>query len=141
MTYRTTIDIDAPLERVWDVLMDVERWPEWSPTMTSVERLEPGMFRPGSSARIKQPRLPEAIWRVTELVPQKTFTWTSRIRAGSPPSRVTSSPRATRAAPGLAARSTSTGPLALLARIFFSRLTKRYLEQEAQGLKQRCEAG
>src|SRR5690242_2704258 len=51
MTYRTAIDIDAPVERVWEVLMDVERWPDWSPTMTSVERLEPGMLRPGSSAR------------------------------------------------------------------------------------------
>jgi carbon monoxide dehydrogenase subunit G len=140
MTYRTAIDIDAPLERVWSVLMDVERWPEWSPAMTSVERLEPGMFRPGSTARIKQPRLPLAVWRVTELVPQKTFTWTAQARG------VTTVARHTVTA--LEEGGTRTlgevdqyGPLALLARIFFSRVTKRYLRQEAQGLKERCETG
>ena len=140
MTYRTTIDIDAPLERVWDVLMDVERWPDWSPTMTSVERLEPGMFRPGSTARIKQPRLPEAVWRVTELVPQKSFTWSAHSRGVTTVARhiVTA-----REEGGTRARGEidQHGPLALLARIFFSRLTKRYLKQEAQGLKQRCETG
>jgi uncharacterized membrane protein len=32
----TTIDIEAPVEQVWEVLREVERWPEWAPTVTSV---------------------------------------------------------------------------------------------------------
>jgi uncharacterized protein YndB with AHSA1/START domain len=140
MTYRASIDIDAPVERVWDVLMDVERWPDWSPTMTTVERLEPGMFRPGNSARVKQPRLPEAIWRVTAMVPQKSFTWSTRSRGVTTVARhvvAELEEGGTRAGSEI----DQTGPLSLLARAFFSRLTKRYLEQEAQGLKQRCETG
>jgi uncharacterized protein YndB with AHSA1/START domain len=138
MTYRASIDIDAPLERVWDVLMDVERWPDWSPTVTAVERLESGMFRPGSSARVKQPRLPEAIWRVTAMVPQKSFTWSTRSRGVTTVGRHILSGReegGTRAGSEI----DHTGPLSLLALVFFARLTKRYLDQEVQGLKQRCE--
>jgi uncharacterized protein YndB with AHSA1/START domain len=140
VTYRTVIDIDAPVERVWGVLMDVEKWPEWSPAMTSVERLEPGMFRPGSTARIKQPRLPVAVWRVTELVPQKSFTWSAHSRGVTTVARHTVSAREEGGTRTLG-EVDQYGPLALLARIFFSRVTKRYLRQEAQGLKERCETG
>lgn len=28
---QTSIDIDAPPEQVWDVLVDVDRWHEWNP--------------------------------------------------------------------------------------------------------------
>jgi uncharacterized protein YndB with AHSA1/START domain len=140
MTYRTAIDIDAPLERVWEVLVDVERWPDWSPSMTSVERLEPGMFRPGSTARIKQPRLPLAVWRVTELVPQRSFTWSTHSRGVTTVARHTVSAREEGGTRALG-EVDQYGPLALLAKVFFSRMTKRYLKQEALGLKGRCESG
>jgi uncharacterized protein YndB with AHSA1/START domain len=140
MTYRASIDIDAPVERVWDVLMDVERWPDWSPTMTTVKRLESGMFRPGSSARVKQPRLPEAIWRVSVMVPQKSFTWSTRSRGVTTVARHIVAERE-EGGTRVGGEIDQTGPLSLLARVFFSGLTKRYLEQEAQGLKQRCETG
>jgi uncharacterized protein YndB with AHSA1/START domain len=138
MTYRASIDIDAPVERVWDVLMDVEKWPDWSPTMTRVKRLETGMFRPGSSARIKQPKLPEAIWRVSAMVPQRSFTWSTRSRGVTTVARHTVAAREDGGA-RVGGQIDQTGPLSLLAKVFFSGLTKRYLEQEAQGLKKRCE--
>ncbi len=140
MTYRSSIDIDAPVKRVWEALVDVERWPDWSPSLTSVERLEPGMLRPGSSARIQQPRLPLALWRVTELEPEKSFTWTSHSRGVTTVARHTLTAReegGTRALGEI----DQYGPLALLAKVFYSRLIKSYLKQEAQGLKQRCERG
>lgn len=140
MTYRTAIDIDAPVERVWSVLTDVERWPDWSPTMTSVERLEPGMFRPGSTARIKQPGLPEAVWRVTELVPQRSFTWSAHSRGVTTVARHRIAARE-EGGTRVLNEVDQHGPLALLGRLFFSRMTKRYLKQEARGLKDRCEMG
>ncbi len=40
---RTTTDIDAPVERVWKLLSDFERWGEWNPVIPSVRgRLEAG---------------------------------------------------------------------------------------------------
>ncbi|HEX4019019.1 MAG TPA: SRPBCC family protein [Frankiaceae bacterium] len=140
MTYRASIVIEAPVERVWNVLMDVEKWPDWSPTMTSVKRLESGMFRPGSTARIKQPKLAEAVWRVSAMVPQRSFTWSTRSRGVTTVARHTVlalEEGGTR----VGGQIDQTGPLSLIAKVFFSRLTRRYLEQEAQGLKQRCETG
>lgn len=33
----TSIDIDAPPERVWSILMDFETYPSWNPFITSIE--------------------------------------------------------------------------------------------------------
>lgn len=71
-----TIDINAPPERVWSVMMDVERWPEWTDSMKSVERLHSGEFGVGSKAKLKIRRSPNPnVWTVTELTPNRSFTW------------------------------------------------------------------
>jgi uncharacterized membrane protein len=140
MTYRASIDIDAPVERVWNVLVDVEKWPDWSPTMTSVKRLESGMFRPGSSARVKQPKLPEAIWRVSAMMPQKSFTWSTRSRGVTTVARHTVAAR-DEGGTRVGGEIEQSGALSLVAKVFFSRQTKRYLQEEAHGLKKRCETG
>ena len=30
-------DVEAPADVVWDLLVDIERWPEWGPTVSAVE--------------------------------------------------------------------------------------------------------
>src|SRR5688572_7852445 len=73
MDVEQTIEIDAPRKTVWAVMIDVERWPEWTPTTTSVELLDRGPFVVGSRARIRQPRLPVVIWTVTTLESERYF--------------------------------------------------------------------
>jgi uncharacterized membrane protein len=75
-----SIEIQAAADAVWAVLVDVERWPEWSPTMETIRRVDAGPFQLGSSARIKQPQMPEAVWRVTAFTPGRQFTWETTIR-------------------------------------------------------------
>lgn len=72
------IHIAAAPDAVWSVTTDVERWPTWTPTVTSVARIDRGPFRLGSVARIKQPAQPVAYWTVTEFVEGRRFAWETR---------------------------------------------------------------
>lgn len=77
--FRCTVEIHAPPAQVWAVLLDVERWSEWTSTVLSVERLDPGPLAFGSRTRIMQPRLEPAVWKVTALDEQaRIFTWELR---------------------------------------------------------------
>ena len=78
MRLQHTIDISAPIDRVWDLTLDIEALPSVTSTMTSVERLDDGPLAVGSKARIKQPAQGEKIWTVTALEPRKHFAWTTR---------------------------------------------------------------
>lgn len=80
MRIEEIIEIAAPPALVWAVTIDVERWPEWTPTVQAVRRLDDGALRVGSVARLQQPGLPEAEWVVTELTPERVFTWQTRVR-------------------------------------------------------------
>src|SRR5215213_5727363 len=75
---KTTVDIDAPVERVWQVMFDVERWHEWTASIQSITLLEPGLLTIGARARIRQPKFPPVVWRVTAVVPGRSFSWESR---------------------------------------------------------------
>src|SRR5215218_8712666 len=77
--FSITAEIEAPPEHVWAIMRDIERWPEWTPTVTSIQRLDPGPLVVGSRARVRQPKLPPADWRVTSLnEANRTFTWITR---------------------------------------------------------------
>ena len=73
-----TVEINATPEVVWAANEDVERWPELSASMERVERLDEGELILGSRARIKQPRMPSAMWVVAELERGVSFRWESR---------------------------------------------------------------
>ncbi len=76
--FSAVIDIKASPRDVVAVLFDVECWPEWTPTMTSVQRLDQGALAEGSRVRIRQPKLLPAVWQVTELDARSGFNWITR---------------------------------------------------------------
>lgn len=136
--FRTAIDIAAPADRIWSVVRDVERWHEWTASISSIERLDDGPLRMGSRATVRQPKLPKNVFQVTALEEGRGFSWESRspglrgighhwIEPTSAGSRVTL---------GVDFR----GPLAWLVTRLYGTLTQRYIEMEAEGLKRRCEA-
>lgn len=79
MLIRTSVDIDAPIGRVWDLTVDVERWPVITPTMTAVERLDEGPLQAGSRARVSQPRQRPRVWTVREVDAPHGFVWDARF--------------------------------------------------------------
>jgi uncharacterized membrane protein len=137
MRFESAIHIDAPPARVYEVFSDVERWPEWTESVTSVERLDQGPLQVGSKARIKQPRLPVTVWEVTEVVEGSHFVWV----ATGPGTRTIGGHYVE--ADGDGARAISRieqyGPGGWLIGTLYKGLTNRYLEIESAGLKARSE--
>jgi uncharacterized protein YndB with AHSA1/START domain len=138
--FGTTIDIDAPAEVVWDVIVDVEHWPQWTATMTSVRReTGSGPLTVGERVRVRQPRLPPVVWTVTDVQPGRSFAWTATgpgVRSVGDHAVV---PRPDGGGSTATVRFTSTGPLAGLSWLLLGRLTRRYVQTEAAGLKERSE--
>lgn len=77
-SFAVTTSIAAPAERIWPVLADVMRWPEWLPTVTSVEALDEPTLRIGARYRVLQPKLRPAVWSITLVEPGRRFVWESR---------------------------------------------------------------
>lgn len=65
MHFEESIDIDAPQERVWEVLSDFEGWPRRIETVDVVEVLTPAPVAIGSRIFLKQPKLPDSTWDIT----------------------------------------------------------------------------
>ena len=68
----------APADRLWSVMSQVRRWPQWLPTVDAVTPLDPA--RPdevGASYTVEQPGLPRAVWTITAIEPGRSFTWES----------------------------------------------------------------
>ncbi|MEN3360732.1 MAG: hypothetical protein V7637_4714 [Mycobacteriales bacterium] len=139
MRYEHSVEIEATAEAVLAVWTDVERWSEWTASITSVRRMDSGPLGVGSQATVKQPKLPATVWTVTELEPARSFVWVS----SSPGVRTEAAHRVTPTATGVTATLVldQTGPLATVASWFVGWLTRRYLDLEATGLKHRAERG
>ena len=136
-SFAISIDIAAPPERVWEVIRDVEHWHEWTPSVTSIKRLDGGPLGVGSRILIRQPRFPPAMWKITGFDPGRGFTSTS----GAPGLRVFAHHHVEKTTMG------SRATLALDYHGFIGNLlarmtrdiTERYIGYEARGLKARSE--
>ena len=137
--FEHVIAINASPERVWEILVDVEHWPGRIPTVDRVERLDDGPIAVGAKTRLAQPKLPEAVWTVTELTPGVAFTWTS----SSPGVRIAASHAVEPAPDGcrLTLAVDLAGWLAPVGWLMTRSLTQRYTETEAASIKAAAEAG
>jgi hypothetical protein len=75
----TSIEIDAPAERVWSILMDFDAYPAWNPFITSIE----GEQRVGGklTASLTQPNGRTSTFKPTVQAFEegKELTWLGRI--------------------------------------------------------------
>ena len=135
--FETELEIAAPIDRVWEVLMDVKRWPEWTGSISRVEPLEGGPMRLHSRVRMIQPKLRPAIWRITEFSERDKFVWVSK----SPGVKVTGGHfvRAGRDGTMVTLTLDMTGVLSGIVASLAGKLTEEYMSYEIEGLKRRCE--
>ncbi|MBG6067131.1 SRPBCC family protein [Micromonospora ureilytica] len=140
MRFEADTEIAADAEQVWAVLVDVPRWPEWTASVTRAERGESGPLAVGATARLTQPKLRPAVWRVTELTERREFVWVSQ----APGVRTTGEHRLLPTPDGRTRVElviNQSGPLAGLIGWLYGELFRRYVRMEADGLRRRCERG
>ncbi len=138
MEQRTSVDVAAPPDRVWEVLVDVERWPEWTDSVTSARRLDAGPLSVGSRVEVAQPRIPPGTYTVTALEPGRAFLWEQR----QPGSTVSAHHECAALPDGgtrVELRVVMGGAVGGVVGRLYRRLTERYLAMEAAGLKARAE--
>jgi uncharacterized membrane protein len=139
MRFEQSIDIDARQQRVWDVLSNLEAWPQRIETVDIVELLTPAPVGEGSRVRLKQPKLPEGRWEITVWDAPSYFEF--RQQSGG----VTNvAGHRVEALEEGRSRLTLTldmrGLLVPLVAPFYKGLTNRYMTIEAQGMKRAAES-
>jgi hypothetical protein len=91
-------------------------------------------YHVGNRFEIKQPRLPNVVWEVTEVDPGISWTWRQRS-----PGATTCASHELVAQAGdrtlVKQRIDQRGPIGVAVGLLMRRLTKRYLAREGQGLK------
>ena len=139
MQFDGEVVIDASIDEVWAVYSDVERWPEWTESISTVSYVDGGALAVGARVRIKQPKLPTAVWEERDVEPGRSWTWVATgpgIRTTAVHTLEPAGANATRVQQTLVQQ----GPVGALVGRVYARLTRSYLAMEATGLKRRCEA-
>ncbi len=138
MIVEDSVEIDAPAQLVWQVFSDVERWPEWTASVTKLVARDGTGLAVGKRFAIKQPGMSKLVWKVTEIDPGSSWTWVQR----SPGVRVSARHWVIPQPDGrtLVRQQLDQGGLlgALVGRLM-TKKTQRFLDQEARGLKARSE--
>jgi uncharacterized membrane protein len=135
--FSTSIDIDAAPAQVWGIMSDIERWPEWTASITSVTRTSDGPLGVGSTAHVKQPKLAAANFVITRWQPDGGFDWVTRNAMVSALGHHAIEPTAHGSRVTLWVE--FSGPFAGLIAWLYGDLTRRYVQMEAEGLKRRSE--
>jgi uncharacterized membrane protein len=133
-----SVEIDAPPQLVWEVFTDVERWPQWTASVTSLVGLDGPGLAVGRRFAVKQPGMQKLVWQVTEIDAGSSWTWAQRSPGVNVVARHYVSARPDG---GTLVRQQldQGGALGALVGRLMVKKTKRFLELEAQGLKARSE--
>jgi uncharacterized membrane protein len=139
MRVERSIEIEAPQQRVWDVLTDLEAWPQRIETVDAVELLTPRPITTGSRVRLTQPKLPVSDWDVTAWDAPSFFAWTQK---GGGTTSVAG--HRVEALGGGRSRLTLTldmrGLLVPIMAVFYRKLTNDYMNLEAERMKRAAES-
>lgn len=75
MRFSSSIEIDAPADKVWTLIDQLEEWPQWMPSIKKIERVTQGPLSVGSQLLVtaKVSRLTvNLLMTVTEFVPERS---------------------------------------------------------------------
>lgn len=140
MTINTerTFTVDAPPDVVWEVISDIEGWPNWTTTARSAKRLEDGPLRTGASAKMKIVGAGAAgVWKVTSVHEGREFVWENRAGGVYSVAGHTIEPEGSGSKVRLWIE--QSGLMATLIGWYIRRVSNRNLDIESAGLKRESE--
>ncbi len=126
-------------DRIWPIMADVVHWPEWLPTMTSVEGLSGAALAMGNQYHVVQPGFRPTVWTVVELEPQRCFAWEARWPGARALARHAVQPAPDGRSSDVALQVLFSGPLGFLASAIAGHRIRTYLTREVESLKQKVE--
>jgi carbon monoxide dehydrogenase subunit G len=75
MRFASSIDIDAPPEKVWMLIDKLEQWPQWMPSIKKIERVSKGPLALGSqlsvTAKVSGITI-RLMMTITEFIPERS---------------------------------------------------------------------
>jgi carbon monoxide dehydrogenase subunit G len=82
MRFESSIDINAPAEKVWALIDRHEEWPQWMPSIKKIERLSKGPLVVGSqlsvTARVSKLTVKLSM-TVTKFVPERNVVLEGKV--------------------------------------------------------------
>jgi hypothetical protein len=129
--------IKSQPEHIFRVLTDLNHWNQWTPSIIGISFVGKDTFAVGTRIKVLQPKLPPAVWTITEISENKLLVWKKKSFA----LKVTANHIIQDSHDGAIVKLQiiHQGFLANLAYKLSSTLTDKYLTMEITGLKERCE--
>jgi uncharacterized membrane protein len=81
MRFGSSIEINAPVDKVWPLIDRLEEWPQWMPSIETIARVSEGSLAVGSrlSVTVKAAGLRVTLlMTITEFVPEQTVVMQGR---------------------------------------------------------------
>lgn len=138
MLFEESTDINATQQRVWDVVSDLEAWKRTVTTVEDLEIVTPPPLDKGSRVRLKQFKLPQGIWTVTDWTPPSYFEWQQKTTGVTSVAghRVEAlGPDRARLLLTLDMR----GLMIPIIGLLYRKLVRDYMQREAEGMKRAAE--
>jgi len=82
MRFSSSVEINAPVEKVWALVDRLEEWPQWMPSIKKIERVSEGPLTVGSqlSVTAKVNRLTvNLLMTITEFVPERSVVMQGKV--------------------------------------------------------------
>lgn len=74
MRFESTIDVNAPVKKVWTLIDKLEEWPQWMPSIKKIEVISKGPLMVGSQLSVKAKvsgLTVTLLMTITEFVPER----------------------------------------------------------------------
>jgi len=82
MRFESSVDINAPIKKVWALIDKLEEWPQWMPSIKKIERVSRGPLGVGSqlsvTARVSRLTV-KLLMTITEFVPERNVVLEGKV--------------------------------------------------------------